>query len=270
MSDFKDKKVLITGGASGIGLLMGKMSLEAEAAELIIWDINQQLMAKEIDNLLAESHKVSGQKVDVSDAKSVGESAASLINEGKVPDIVILNAGVVSGKYFHEHLDGEIEKTIGVNVLGCMLVTRAFLPEMIRRGSGHIVTIASAAGMLSNPKMAVYAASKWAVLGWSESLRLEMEQLRTGIRVTNVTPSYIDTGMFDGVKTNFLFPTLKPEKAASKIIRGIRRNKVFVRMPFMVYFIPFFKGILPAKWFDVIVGKGLGVYKTMNEFKGRA
>jgi len=140
---------------------------------------------------------------------------------------------------------------------------------MIRRGSGHIVTIASAAGMLSNPKMAVYAASKWAALGWSESLRLEMALLKTGIRVTTVTPSYIDTGMFDGVKTNFLFPTQKPEKAASKIIRGIRKNKVFVRMPFMVYSVPFFKGILPTKWFDLIVGKGLGVYESMNSFKGR-
>jgi all-trans-retinol dehydrogenase (NAD+) len=269
MSDFKDKKVLITGGASGIGLLMGKMAFQNGAGELIIWDINQQLMTNEINNLVADGHNASGHKVDVSDAKSVNEAATTLIDEGKVPDIVILNAGIVSGKYFHEHLDGEIEKTIGVNVLGCMLVARAFLPEMIRRGSGHIVTIASAAGMLSNPKMAVYAASKWAALGWSESLRLEMALLKTGIRVTTVTPSYIDTGMFDGVRTNFLFPTQKPEKAASKIIRGIRKNKVFVRMPFMVYSVPFFKGILPTKWFDLIVGKGLGVYESMNSFKGR-
>ncbi len=269
MSDFKNKKVLITGGASGIGLLMGKMALQNGAGELIIWDINQKLVAQEINNLVADGYKVSGQKVDVSDGQSVNEAATTLIDEGKVPDILILNAGIVSGKYFHEHLNGEIEKTIGVNVLGCMLVARAFLSEMILRKSGHIVTIASAAGMLSNPKMAVYAASKWAALGWSESLRLEMELLKTGIHVTTVTPSYIDTGMFDGVRTNFLFPTQKPEKAVSKIIQGIQKNRIFVRVPFMVYSIPFFKGILPTKWFDLIVGKVLGVYKSMNNFKGR-
>ena len=156
-----------------------------------------------------------------------------------------------------------------MNTLGCMLPARAFLPAMIQRKSGHIVTISSAAGMLANPKMAVYAASKWAVLGWSESLRLEMKMLKTGIKVTTVTPSYINTGMFDGAKVNFLLPNLKPEKAVQKIINGIENNKVFVRMPALVYLVPLLKGILPSSWFDLFIGKGLGVYASMRQFKGR-
>jgi all-trans-retinol dehydrogenase (NAD+) len=140
---------------------------------------------------------------------------------------------------------------------------------MIQRGSGHLVTIASAAGMLANPRMAVYAASKWAAYGWSESVRLEMEQLKTGIKVTTVTPSYIDTGMFEGVSTNYVIPKLTPKRAASAIIKGISKNRIFVRMPFMVYTIPFVKGILPVRWFDFLVGKGLGVYKSMHGFTGR-
>ncbi|HMM11894.1 MAG TPA: SDR family NAD(P)-dependent oxidoreductase [Bacteroidales bacterium] len=269
MSKLKGKKVLITGGASGIGLLMGRMALAKGAAELCIWDINPEAMALEANKLKEKGYAVITRRVDVSDNSAISEAANALMAESWVPDILILNAGIVSGKFFHEHVPDEIQKTISVNISGVMLVAHAFLPAMIKRGSGHLVTIASAAGMLSNPRMAVYAGSKWAVLGWSESVRLEMEQLRTGIRVTTVTPSYIDTGMFDGVSTNFVIPRVKPEVAARKIICGIERNKIFVRMPFMVYTIPFVKGILPVRWFDVLVGKGIGVYNTMSTFTGR-
>lgn len=269
MSELKHKKVLITGGASGIGLLMGKMILEKGASELIIWDINQPLLDAEVAHLQAEGYQVSGQIVDVSNAKAVYEAAKNCIENGKNPDIIILNAGIVSGKYFHQQQASEIEKTINVNVLGCMLPANAFLPQMMAQGSGHIVTISSAAGMLANPKMAVYAASKWAVYGWSESVRLEMEALKTGVMITTVSPSYIDTGMFAGVKTNVIIPKLTPQKAAFAIIKGIEKNKIFVRMPFMVYAIPFVKGVLPVRWFDFIVGKVIGVYDSMSNFTGR-
>lgn len=269
MSTFHNKKVLITGGSSGIGLLMGETALQKGAAELLIWDISKAATDREVARLSDRGFNVRASIVDVSNPEAVRLAATDALNNGFVPDILVLNAGIVSGKYFHEHLDGEIEKTIGVNVLGVMLPARAFLPAMIQRQSGHIVTIASAAGMLANPQMAVYAASKWAALGWSDSLRLEMLQLKTGIKVTSVTPSYIDTGMFDGVRTNFVIPKVKPENAVSAIINGIEKDKIYVRMPFMVYSIPFVKGLLPARWFDFLVGKGLGVYKTMSTFTGR-
>lgn len=269
MSTFINKKVLITGGSSGIGLLIGELALKKGADELIIWDINKAASDREVDRLKGLGYKAASYVVDVSDPEIVAEASERLLNEGIVPDILVLNAGIVSGKYFHEHVKGEIESTIGVNVLGVMLTAKAFLPAMLQRRTGHIVTIASAAGMLANPKMAVYAASKWAALGWSDSLRLEMEQLKTGIKVTTVTPSYIDTGMFDGVRTNAVIPKVKPDDAAKAIIRGIEKNKLFVRMPFMVYTIPLVKGLLPARWFDLLVGKGLGVYKTMSTFTGR-
>jgi short-subunit dehydrogenase len=93
--------------------------------------------------------------------------------------------------------------------------------------------------------------------------------LKTGIKVTTVTPSYINTGMFEGAKVNFLLPNLKPEKAVRKIISGIENDKIFVRMPALVYLVPFLKGILPSSWFDLFIGKGLGVYASMRQFKGR-
>ena len=269
MSNFENKKVLITGGASGIGLLMGIRAMELGASHFIIWDINAQLMESVINEITTSGKTALGYRVDVSNADEVEAASKMLLQNNLLPDILILNAGIVSGKFFHTHEKGEIERTINVNVLGCMLPARAFLPAMIARGNGHIVSISSAAGLLANPKMAVYAASKWAVYGWSESLRLEMQALKTGIQITTVTPSFIDTGMFDGVKTNPIIPKLSPDKAVRKIIRGVQKNIIFVRMPFMVYTLPLVKGILPVRWFDVLVGKGLGVYKTMQAFTGR-
>lgn len=269
MTQFKDAVILITGGASGIGLLCGEMMLTKGAARLLMWDINRDNLEKESGRLRAKGHEVETMQVDVSDGDAVRQAAGICMERDWLPDILILNAGVVSGKYFHTHQADEMDQTIGVNVMGCLWVAHAFLPAMINRGRGHVVSIASAAGMLANPRMAVYAASKWAVLGWSESLRLEMQQLKTGIRVTTVTPSYIDTGMFAGARVNPLLPNLSPEKAVTKIVKGVQRNRRFVRMPALVYLIPLLKGLLPARLFDLLIGRGMGVYSSMAGFKGR-
>ena len=121
--------------------------------------------------------------------------------------------------------------------------------------------------MVSNPKMAVYTGSKWAATGWSDSLRLEMKQLKTGVGVTTVTPYYINTGMFDGVKSNI--PILDQHKVAKKIIKAIESNRIYLSMPWSMHFVRFFQGIFPIWFYDWFVGSVIGVYKTMDEFKGR-
>jgi short-subunit dehydrogenase len=206
--------------------------------------------------------------VDVTNTSQINFAALEIIGNNLTPDILINNAGIIVGKNFQEHTFEEIDATININITGPMYVTVEFLNEMMKKPEAHIVNIASAAGMLSNPKMSVYAASKWAIIGWSESVRLEQANMKTGVKVTTVTPSYIDTGMFKGVKMNSLIPILKPETAARKIIRGIEKNKIFVRMPAMVNTIPFLKGITPVRWFDAVASM-LGVYDSMNEFEGR-
>lgn len=107
------------------------------------------------------------------------------------------------------------------------------------------------------------------MIGWSDSLRLEMEKLETNVNVTYATPYYISTGMFDGVQTSIFIPINKPDAAARKIIDAVEKNKIFVRMPPIVHILPFVKGILPTRAFDLIVGKFLKVYTRMDEFTGR-
>ena len=247
------------------------LALEAakkKAAYIIILDIDEQAginVCKEIKTVGADCSFV---KVDLANQSSIAQAVENIYAIVPSIDIVINNAGIVTGKLFHDHLDAEIENTIAINLNAPMYLTHKLLPGMLNNHAGHIVNVASAAGMAAHPKLSVYAASKWGMIGWSESLRLELEQGNTGIKVTTVTPYYINTGMFKGVKSPII-PLLKPEVVAKKIIKSIEKNKIFSRMPGIVYAMPFFKGILPQRWFDSVVGKVFGVYGAMDFFKGR-
>ncbi|MBN1142818.1 MAG: SDR family oxidoreductase [Bacteroidales bacterium] len=262
----KGTRVLITGGASGIGKIMGRLALE-KGAELIIWDVNKK-MADETAAEFARLGKVTTYQVDISNMEQVTSVAHAVkANQGGV-DLLINNAGIVVGKLFQDHSIQDITRTMDINSLAPMAITRHFLPGMLDQKKGHICNIASSAGLTSNPRMSVYVASKWSLTGWSDSLRIEMEQQKTGVGVTTVTPYYINTGMFDGVRSP-LIPIQQPEKAARKIIRGIEHDKIFVSMPWSVHFVRLTQGLLPFRVYDLLAGRVLGIYNTMEHFTGR-
>ena len=268
MSTIKGKNVLITGGASGIGRLMALESLKEGADKVIIWDIDEP-KGKQLREESGQAGRIAVYRVDVANAAMIREVAQEVLEDHRRVDILINNAGIVVGKGFKDHEPDDISRTVSINIEGVMQTTRAFLPSMIERGSGHIVNIASAAGLMANPGMSVYVGSKWAVTGWSESLRLELRKGPGSIEVTTVQPGFIDTGMFRGVSPPLLTPLLKPEAVAHHVIRAIRKNKRVLREPFMVKLIPFLKGILPDALFHLVAGKLFRVYKSMDTFKGR-
>ena len=265
---FNNCNVLITGGASGIGKIMGRIALEKGAKCLIIWDINEKNMATTESELSAYG-KVKCYRVDVSNADVIHEAYTATVNECGDIDILINNAGVVTGnKTFDKIGTNEIDLLIRINTIGPMLVAREILPDMLKRGKGHICNIASAGGMLGNPKMSVYGASKWAAIGWSESVRIELQEEKSPVRITTIAPYYINTGMFNGVNSP-IFPILDPEKTSAKIIRAIEKNKIFYGIPFGFHFIRFWQFILPFPLFDFIFGKVFGIYHTMDNFVGK-
>lgn len=266
--EIKGNTLLITGGASGIGRIMGRMALEKGARCVIIWDINPETIAA-TEQEFATLGRVKGYKVDVSDVKSVEEAYRTTVAECGDVDILINCAGVVANnKTFDEQSVGDIHRTMRINAEAPMLVALQTLPDMIKRDKGHICNIASAAGMLSNPRMSVYAASKWAVIGWSDSLRIELKLARSRVKVTTVIPYYINTGMFDGVRSRF-FPILDPERTSRKILNAIERNRDFRGIPFSFHFIRACQALLPTSWFDVILGRWIGIYSAMDHFTGR-
>jgi short-subunit dehydrogenase len=265
---FKDRNVLITGGASGIGKIMGRMALERGASTLIIWDINPQNISLTI-NELSQYGKVRGYIVDVSRNDLIIESYNKVKAECGNVDILINCAGIVtSNKTFDQQTTDEILRTMNINTIAPMLVTRAILPDMLRRQTGHVCTIASAGGMLGNPRMSVYGASKWGAIGWSDSMRIELQANKSKVHVTTVAPYYINTGMFDGVKSRII-PILKPEYVSKKVIRAIEKNRTFCGIPFGFHFIRFWQAMLPTKVFDWLFGEVFGIYHTMDNFTGR-
>lgn len=265
---YQNKTILITGAASGIGRRFAEVISERADVTLILWDRNPDIL-EQVKEELNSRAKVSITSIDVTEADIIQLEAQRIIKQKMLPDIIINCAGIVVGKNFHEHSYSQINKTVQINTTGSMWVARAFINEMIERGSGQIVNLASASGYIGNPRMSVYAASKWAVLGWTESLQLEMKKLQTGVHVTAVIPSYIDTGMFDGVKAPLLVPILKTDDIVERMITGIANKKRAIKAPFMVRFVPFLKSILPASAFDWLAGNVLGVYSSMDSFKGR-
>lgn len=268
MTKIKGNSVLITGGASGIGRIMGRMALEKGARMLIIWDINEAGIASTVKEY-KKLGKVIGYKVDVSDSEQVKEMAQTTMAECGNVDIVINCAGIVtSNATFDKQTTREIERTMSINAVAPMVIAQQFLPGMIERNHGHICNIASAAGMIANPKMSVYVASKWAVIGWSDSVRIELKQMKSKARFTTIAPYFINTGMFDGVKSR-IFPILKPEPTAKKILKAIERNRNFKGLPFGYHFIRFCQAVLPTSIFDYIFGEVVGIFHAMDNFTGR-
>lgn len=263
----QEANVLITGGASGIGKLMGQIALEKGANALIIWDINEENIQTTVKELSAKG-KVFAHRVDVGNIENVQSAYQAVREECGDVDVIINCAGIVTSNRTFDQVDlSEIDRTIRINTIAPMYVARTILPDMLKRNRGHICNIASAAGMLGNPRMSVYAASKWAAIGWSESIRIEMQEQKSGVHITTVAPYYINTGMFDGVRS--LIPILDPAKTAKKIIRAIEKNKTFCGTPFPFHLIRFCQGILPTCVFDYFFGQLGGVYHTMDHFTGR-
>lgn len=268
MTKIKGNNVLITGGASGIGRIMGRISLEKGARTLVIWDINEENIAATVKEF-KQLGNVKGYKVDVSDSKQVVDVATATRKECGEIDIVINCAGIVANNAtFDKQRIEDIERTMKINSTAPMVVAQQFLPGMIERNHGHICNIASAAGMIANPRMSVYVASKWAVIGWSDSVRIELKQMKSKVRFTTIAPYFINTGMFDGVKSR-VFPILKPEPTAKKIIKSIEKNRNFKGIPFGYHFIRFCQALLPTSIFDYIFGEVVGIFHVMDHFTGR-
>lgn len=268
MTKIRENCVLITGGASGIGRIMGRMALQKGARCLIIWDINEANIASTKAEF-APLGRVEGYVVNVADREAVVATYQRVKEECGAVDILINCAGIVTGnKTFDKQSIDEIVRTMEINSIAPMVIAQQILPDMLTRNHGHICNIASAGGMISNPKMSVYAASKWAVIGWSDSVRIELAERKSKVRITTVAPFYINTGMFDGVRSRII-PILNPVRTSRKILRAIEHNRDFRGIPFGFHFIRLCQGLLPTVVFDFLFGKCFGVYSTMDHFTGR-
>jgi short-subunit dehydrogenase len=269
-------RILITGAAMGMGRLYAERAVAEGAALVLLWDLNKTQLAATVTELTASAdatQQVVGTTIDISDAKAVEKACADVIKKHGGVDVIINNAGVVTGALFVDHEpERGIDLTMRVNAIAPMLITRAFLPGMIAGGAdARVVNISSASAFVSNPRMSVYAASKWAMLGWSDTIRLELEQMKVrNVKVLTVCPSYISTGMFAGAKGPLLMPIMKPGYVVWRVwTEMIRGKKNLLILPPMARISTLVKGILPQGAYDWVADKIFGVYHTMDQFTGR-
>ena len=267
MTKIKGRTLLITGGASGIGRIMGRMALQRGAKKVVVWDINEDNIAA-TESELNSYGVVKGYKVDVANTEMVKQMFALTTKECGDVDILINSAGIITGnKTFAEQSQLDIDRTMAINATAPMTVALQALPPMLERNVGHICNIASAAGFIANPRMSIYAASKWAVIGWSDSLRVELQESKSNVHVTTIAPYYISTGMFDGVRSRII-PILKPEWVAKKILNAIEKNKKISSWPLGYHLIRTLQALLPLRALDLLC-KVLGIYNALDHFKGR-
>ena len=273
MKSVKGKNVLVTGAAMGMGRLFAERAIAEGGGcgrALGRRRIRPQRDADELDDGPCE---VSGYIVDVSDIDGVADTAAAVLDDLGRIDVLVNNAGVVRGNhYFWEtDLERDAKFTIDVNTLAPMYVAHGFLPAMIAApGDCRILNLASAAGFTPNPRMAVYAASKWAVIGWSDSVRLELKQAGLDhVKVTTACPYYVGTGMFEGAKSAPLLPILDPADVVDEAWTATLEGRPFVVMPKTVQLSEMLKGVVPIGVRDFIADHVVGVYHTMDDFTGR-
>lgn len=259
--------VLITGGGSGIGQLMAVEAARRGAKAVIVWDLTLANETRDFIDAQAPSTRVRLDEVDVT--RPIDDVAASVLAEFGRVDILINNAGIVTGKPFMELTDDDVERTFAVNTLSHYRTTRAFLPGMLERDRGSIVTIASAAGLVGVARQTDYSASKFGAVGFAESLRAELRHRNSRVHTLLYCPYYISTGMFDGVQTKFdkLLPILTPEKVAKQIVDAIEAGTQMKVAPPIVRLVQAIKP-LPVPFVDAVLDI-FGVNSTMDHFTGR-
>lgn len=269
MSYYQGKRVLITGAGSGIGALLAEQ-LGRRGAEVIVTARRRKPAEEVARRVQAAGGRAHARLLDVSALEQIEPFRDQLHADIGEIDMLVNNAGVVFGGPFEEVALAEHLDTLQVNTLGLVAMSHAFMNDLRNASQGHLVNIASASAYIGLPFGSSYAASKWAVLGFSESLRLELKERGIGnVAVTTVCPSYISTGMFDGARSPLLSPMLTPERVVRAILRGVKHRQALVAEPSSVRGIDLLKGALPRPLWDELARRS-GISSSMKHWQGKS
>lgn len=240
-------RILISGASSGLGRALA-LAYAQPGAHLLLWGRRLQALQDTAAQAAVQGASAEIFQVDVRDWAVVNQTAAQILDSGGPPDVLIANAGISVGTLGAMQEDIEVFRAImDSNWLGTVQTIAAFLPAMLQANSGHIVGVASVAGMRGLPGAGAYSASKAATIAYLESLRLELHG--SGIHVTTLCPGYIDTAMTQG--NPYPMPWLMPvDAAARQMRRAIDRGKAFVIVPWPMALVAWVLKCLPISLYD--------------------
>jgi NAD(P)-dependent dehydrogenase (short-subunit alcohol dehydrogenase family) len=217
--------VAITGGARGIGRATAQ-ALVREGARVAIGDLDADLARKTADELGSGTRAY---QLDVTSRPSFAAFLDSVESDLGPLDVMVNNAGIMPIKPFLEEEDASAVRQLDINVHGTIFGMKEALPRMLRRGSGHVVNLASVAGKGGFPYLATYCASKHAVIGLTEAVRGEFDG--RGIEFTVVMPAMVNTELTAGVKAGRGVEKAEPEDVADAIVDALKLPKFDVFIP---------------------------------------
>ncbi|GAA1990240.1 SDR family oxidoreductase [Amycolatopsis minnesotensis] len=221
--EIRDAVVAVTGGGRGIGRATAA-AFSALGAKVVVGDLDADTAAD-----TAKTLGITGKKLDVTSKGSFTAFAGEVAEEHGRIDVLVNNAGVMPLGRFLDEPDSLSKTTLDVNVWGLIHGMRAVAPGMVSRRRGHIVNIASMAGKIPIPGMAVYNASKFAAVGLTAAVRRELDG--TGVSVSAVLPSAVRTELSSGVPLGKGMATVDPEVIAAAVVRSVRTRKGEIPVP---------------------------------------
>jgi NAD(P)-dependent dehydrogenase (short-subunit alcohol dehydrogenase family) len=271
--NLQGKTALVTGAASGIGRELA-FALARERAIVLLADIDESGLAETLTMLNEMGAESRSYVVDVSDREQVGAMAAKVRGEFGGLDVLVNNAGVFVWSDVADTILEDWEWMMGVNLWGPILTINALLPGMIERRSGHIVNVASLGGLVTMPTVGAYSTTKFGLVGLTETLQHELGPL--GIAVTLVCPGNIRTPIVDHIKVRGydrekltkmsygVMPRMAADKAASKILEGIKRERALVVLTPSAHIMWYVKRLSP-RLYRVMLGNPMRkVYERMR------
>ena len=241
MKDFTGRVAAITGAGSGIGRALA-VDLASRGAHLALCDIDEAGLAETVARCEGYGVKTTSQRVDVADRAAVEAWAERVVaDHGKV-NLVINNAGVALGATVESMRYEDFEWLMNINFWGVVYGTKAFLPHLKASGEGHVVNLSSIFGLISVPSQAAYNAAKFAVRGFTDTLRMELEVEGAPVSVTTIHPGGIKTNIAKNARIDDSITEItgdpekarsdferafitSPEKAARQILTAVQRDR---------------------------------------------
>lgn len=243
------KTALVTGASSGIGAAIAK-SLAKAGAQVLLLARREEELKRVAAEIQAAGGKARVYPIDLTDSQAVAVLAQGITSEVGTPDIIVNNAGSGQWKFIEETSAEEARQMMALPYFAAFDITRAFIADMLRRNSGHIVNISSVASRFVWPGATAYTAARWAVRGFTEALRSDL--YGTGINVTLYESAEVASPYWEhnpGSRERIpkigrlLSRTLSPNEVGEAVVAGIRQNKRLIVIPFMtkvIYFQHFF------------------------------
>jgi len=228
MKDLKGKVVLVTGAARGMGKLHA-MTFGREGSRIVAVDLDEAAIEATAQEMRDQGYNVNVYIADVSNRSACFALADQVKSDVGSVDVLINNAGIVKAEKVLNMSEQSFRRITEVNYMGQVWMMQAFVPDMVSRKSGHVVNVSSTAGKIGVPDLGAYCATKFAIVGITDSIRQELQ--KNGVKFIIVCPGFIKTGMVKGAKPPSLTPWQDPQKVADAVLRAVKNNKAEIFVP---------------------------------------